>query len=152
MTIVIITHEMDVVRRICDSVTVLDHGRVAEAGAVADVFLSPRHDATLRILSETAGADAQQISSEGDAVLTLVGEQAGSIAVSRILRRHHVDFAIVAGRAGSIGSTRYLQLVLKLDGDEQAAALAALRQEGIRIEETPRSRRPGAAEGGLLVA
>lgn len=152
MTIVIITHEMDVVRRICDSVTVLDHGKVAEAGAVADVFLNPQHEATLRILSETAGADAQQMSLEGDIVLTLVGEQAGSTIVSRILRRHGVDFAIIAGRAGSIGGTRYLQLALKLEGGEQEAALAALSQEGIRIEEPLGGRRPGSAAGGLLVA
>ena len=152
MTIVIITHEMDVVRRVCDSVAVLDHGRVAETGAVSDVFLNPRHEATLRILSETSGADAERISAEGDVVLTLVGEQAGTSVVSRILRCHHVDFAIVAGRAGSIGSTRYLQLVLKLEGGEQGAALAALRQEGLRVEETLAARKLGTAEGGLRVA
>lgn len=152
MTIVIITHEMDVVRRICDSVAVLDHGRVVETGSVSDVFLSPRHEATLRILSETAGADATRISAEGDVVLTLVGEAAGSAVASRILRYHQVDFAIVAGRVGSIGSTRYLQLVLKLEGGEQGAALAALRQEGLRVEVTPQVRDIGSAEGGLRVA
>jgi len=151
MTIVIITHEMDVVRRICDNVTVLDHGRVAEAGAVTDVFLSPRHEATLRILSETAGADAGR-TLESDVVLTLVGEQASSAVASRILRRHNVDFAILGGRVGSIGGTRYLQLALKLEGGEQGAALAALRQEGVRVEATKASGIPGAAAGGLLVA
>lgn len=151
MTVVIITHEMDVVRRICDKVAVLDHGRVVETGAVSDVFLKPLHEATLRILSETSGADVERISAEGDVVLTLLGEQAGTVVVSRALRRHHVDFAIVAGRAGSIGGARYLQLVLKLEGGEQTAALAALRQEGLRVEETPAARNPGNAEGGLRV-
>src|SRR5579871_3845538 len=52
LTIVLITHEMDVVRRVCDRVAVLDDGRIVESGAVADVFLHPRHPTTRRFVSE----------------------------------------------------------------------------------------------------
>ena len=52
LTIVLITHELDVVRAICDHVAVLDHGRLIEAGPVGEVFAGSRHDATLALLGE----------------------------------------------------------------------------------------------------
>lgn len=57
LTIVLITHEMDVIRRVCDRVAVLEAGRVVEQGVVADVFLSPRHATTRRLIEEGGDAD-----------------------------------------------------------------------------------------------
>jgi D-methionine transport system ATP-binding protein len=50
VTIVLITHEMSVIREICDRVAVLDHGRVVEQGSVWQVFAHPRTDLTRRLL------------------------------------------------------------------------------------------------------
>ncbi|AJD44212.1 methionine ABC transporter ATP-binding protein MetN 2 (plasmid) [Rhizobium gallicum bv. gallicum R602sp] len=50
LTIVLITHEMSVIREICDHVLVLDRGQVAEAGPVWQVFANPSHDATRALL------------------------------------------------------------------------------------------------------
>lgn len=52
LTIVLITHEMDVVRAICGSVAVLDHGRLIESGPVERVFAGSREQATLALLGE----------------------------------------------------------------------------------------------------
>lgn len=52
LTIVLITHEMSVVRAICDRVLVLDHGCIAETGPVWEVFGSPGHEATRNLLEE----------------------------------------------------------------------------------------------------
>ena len=54
LTIVLITHEMDVVRASCDRVAVLEQGRVVETGAVADIFAAPSHPATRRMLAALA--------------------------------------------------------------------------------------------------
>jgi D-methionine transport system ATP-binding protein len=65
ITIVLITHGMDVIRAISDRVAVLDHGRVIESGDVVDVFLSPSHPTTRVLLAEigmetpTAAATAE---------------------------------------------------------------------------------------------
>jgi D-methionine transport system ATP-binding protein len=50
LTVVLITHEMGVIREICDEVLVLEQGRIAEAGPVWQVFGAPRHDATRALL------------------------------------------------------------------------------------------------------
>ncbi len=54
LTIVLITHEMDVVRASCDRVAVLEQGRVVETGAVTDIFAAPSHPATRRMLAALA--------------------------------------------------------------------------------------------------
>jgi D-methionine transport system ATP-binding protein len=54
LTIVLITHEMGVVRAICDHVAVLDRGRLIETGRVDQVFDAARHAATLALLGEPA--------------------------------------------------------------------------------------------------
>jgi D-methionine transport system ATP-binding protein len=53
LTIVLITHEMDVVRRVCDRVAVMDAGRVVEMGPVTDVFLHPKHPTTRDFVFES---------------------------------------------------------------------------------------------------
>jgi D-methionine transport system ATP-binding protein len=52
LTIILITHEMEVVRAICDHVAVLDHGRLVESGPVDTVFAASREQATLALLGE----------------------------------------------------------------------------------------------------
>lgn len=51
LTILLITHEMDVVRAVCDRVAVLDHGEIVESGRVADIFAGATHPATRRMLA-----------------------------------------------------------------------------------------------------
>ncbi|MGA0525348.1 methionine ABC transporter ATP-binding protein, partial [Escherichia coli] len=52
LTIVLITHQMEVIKQVCDRVAVLDAGRVVELGRVIDVFLKPRHDVTRALIGE----------------------------------------------------------------------------------------------------
>ena len=50
ITVIIITHDMSVIEEICDRVAILNHGEVAEIGAVADVFSSPKTEAGRRLV------------------------------------------------------------------------------------------------------
>lgn len=52
LTIVIITHEMQVIRRICDEVAVMENGRVIEQGRVSEVFENPQHEVTKRFVKD----------------------------------------------------------------------------------------------------
>ena len=52
VTLVVITHSMDVVEKICNNVAVLEHGRVVEQGSVAEVFAAPRAEATRVLLGK----------------------------------------------------------------------------------------------------
>ena len=143
LTIVLITHEMDVVRRICDRVAVLDAGRIVERGTVADVFLHPQHATTRRFVNEalpeeaaTAQAPLTQVGGR-KLRLTFRGATTLSPVLSRVMRESGVDFNLLAGRIDRIKELPYGQLTLALEGANTDAALAALREAGIEIEELP---------------
>lgn len=152
LTVIIITHEMDVVRRICDRVAVLDHGRLVEAGPVREVFLTPAHETTRAILFGNGGALDTTSAEEPSYLLTLFGENTHSEVPSRILREHDVDFAILSGRVGKIRHEPFLQLVLRLNGKGRSKAVAALLQRGFSIQEQGGPLAENAREGGLRVA
>ena len=54
ITIVVITHEMEVVKKICDRVAVMEHGHVVEQGDVFNVFANPRQDVTKSFIQTTS--------------------------------------------------------------------------------------------------
>ena len=56
ITIVVITHEMSVVREICSHVAVLDHGNLVESGTVEEIFTSPKTDAARNLLRSALGS------------------------------------------------------------------------------------------------
>ncbi|MBX9697680.1 MAG: methionine ABC transporter ATP-binding protein [Alphaproteobacteria bacterium] len=51
VTIFLITHDMDVVREICDDVFVMDQGRIIESGSISKLYLSPEHEITKKLFS-----------------------------------------------------------------------------------------------------
>ena len=155
VTIVIITHEMDVIRRACDSVAVLDQGQMVETGAVADVFLHPQHQATLNLLRETEpdqAIDEQAASSipAGRLLrLTLVGPAARQAILGRIARENSVDYAILSGRVGHIRQLPYAQLTIALSGRDVDGAIAGLRSGSVTVEELDASTQPAAASSAV---
>jgi D-methionine transport system ATP-binding protein len=97
LTIVLITHEMGVVKAIADRVAVLEEGRIVEQGTTFDVFAHPHHQTTRRIAGAVSGAALpESLRKElsiapikgGNAVfrVTFAGPQAGEPVLSRILR------------------------------------------------------------------
>ncbi|GLQ46599.1 methionine import ATP-binding protein MetN 2 [Dyella lipolytica] len=144
LTIVLITHEMDVVRRVCDRVAVLDAGRIVEHGAVADVFLHPQHATTRRFVNEAlpeeaAGEQALYQRVPGRIMrLSFRGEATWSPTLGRVTRETGVDFNILAGRVDRIKDLPYGQLTLAMQGAGVDAALSALRHAGIDVEELAR--------------
>jgi D-methionine transport system ATP-binding protein len=144
LTIVLITHEMDVVRRVCDRVAVLDAGRIVEKGAVADVFLHPQHPTTHRFVNEAlpeeaAGEHVPYQHVPGRILrLSFRGEATWSPTLGRVTRETGVDFNILAGRIDRIKDLPYGQLTLAMQGENVDSALQALRDAGIEVEELAR--------------
>ena len=144
LTIVLITHEMDVIRRVGDRVAVLDDGRIVEHGSVADVFLHPQHPTTRRFVNEAlpeeaAGEQALYQQVPGRIMrLSFRGEATWSPTLGRVTRDTGVDFNILAGRIDRIKDLPYGQLTLAMQGENVDTALQALRAAGIEVEELAR--------------
>jgi len=136
LTIVLITHEMDVVRRLADRVAVLEAGHIVEQGAVADVFLHPAHPTTRRFVAAARPELPAAADMPGRLLrLSFRGTAATTPVLARIARNTGVDFNILAGRIDRIGDLPCGQLTLALSGERLEAALDELRAAGIEIEE-----------------
>lgn len=140
LTIVLITHEMDVIRRVCDRVGVMDGGVIVEHGLVSDVFLHPQHPTTQRFVQETEG-DTDLMPSEdyqhvdGRIVrLTFLGEATYAPLLGRVARETGVDYSILAGRIGRIKDQACGQLTLALTGGKEMLAEQQLRAAGVHVE------------------
>lgn len=141
LTIVLITHSMDVIRTICDQVAVIEAGQVVEHGQVLDVFLYPRHDATKSLLSESGmeseGWHDLAAQTKGRLLrLSFTGDSTSAPVLSQISRQFNLDFSILQGSVSRIKQTPYGQLVVALDGDltPWAEINALFDQHGVMCE------------------
>jgi len=135
LTIVLITHEMDVVRRVCDRVAVLEDGRVVECGTVEDVFLHPVSETARRFVREAEGEPAAGVGLEGRLVrLTFRGEATYRPVLGEVARATGVDYSILGGRIHRLRETPYGQLTLALTGGDVEAAIARFQAGGVRVD------------------
>ncbi|MEN0105376.1 MAG: methionine ABC transporter ATP-binding protein [Pseudomonas sp.] len=140
LTIVLITHEMDVIRRVCDRVAVMDAGVIVEHGPVTEVFLHPKHPTTKRFVMEAEQIDEDE---QRDAFahvsgrivrLTFQGEATYAPLLGVVARETGVDYSILAGRIDHIKDTPYGQLTLALTGGDIDAALARFGTSDVHLE------------------
>nr|WP_284709398.1 methionine ABC transporter ATP-binding protein [Marinobacter sediminum] len=140
LTIVLITHEMDVVRRVCDRVAVMDAGRVVEMGPVSEVFLHPQHPTTRDFVFESESIDGEQLQkdlhkADGRIMrLTFKGEATYKPLLGSVARQSGVDFSILSGRIDHIKDTPYGQLTLSLVGGDLDVAMKALEAADVHVE------------------
>lgn len=141
LTIVLITHEMNVIRSICDRVAVIDGGEIVELGPVTNVFLHPKHPTTRRFVYESEHVDETDEADDfahvpGKIVrLTFKGESTYQSHLSALARLYAVDFSILAGRIERIKTTPCGQLTLGLVGSQVDELMSRLADEGIVVEE-----------------
>ncbi len=140
LTIVLITHEMEVIRRVCDRVAVLDAGAIVEEGPVAEVFLHPRHPTPRRLVNEAEHLDEREQVDDFAHVpgrilrLTVQGEATYAPLLGRLARETGVDYSILAGRIDRIRDQPYGQLTLALSGGDLDQALSRLQAAEVQVE------------------
>lgn len=144
LTIVLITHEMDVITRICDRVAVLDAGYLVETGPVADVFLHPQHPATCRFVAEDEGLDETRLREDFAHVqgrllrLSFSGENTYQPLLDQIARATGSQFSILAGRIGRIKRMPFGQLTVAMQGNRLDEALQRFGAAGVHVRELRR--------------
>ncbi len=136
VTIVVITHEMRVVERICNRVAVLDGGVVAEEGLVKDIFLAPKSAIAKELILPK---DADTKSTPSGRVIRLVfnGEETGEPIISRLSLDCRASVSIMTANTKDIGGKTYGQMLIRLPEDESSVSriLNYLEQSGLTYEE-----------------
>nr|WP_270885888.1 methionine ABC transporter ATP-binding protein [Paenibacillus aestuarii] len=150
ITILLITHEMQVIRAICDRVAVMEGGHVVETGKVLDVFLKPQHAVTKDFVGqvsdlntdakagEQSAAPEASVSPRGTRVrITYIGSKTYEPILFQTVKTTNVSFAILQGTISSMKDVPYGQLVVELtggDAQEIQTVITKLKQEGIDVE------------------
>ena len=131
LTIVLITHQMQVIKQIADRVAVLDAGQVVEQGAVVDVFTRPQHAVTRSLIEEilpqsvpdsvyahaARARAALPVGHSGQLLrLSVAGEAAGQPLLSRLIRQHGVDLSVLHGQVDDIQGHTVGALIVFLSG------------------------------------
>jgi len=143
LTIVLITHGMNVIRAIADRVAVLDHGRIVESGPIVDVFINPTHATTRALLAESnlngqEGLEGPVTSTREQLWrLTYRGATVATPVLTAAAREHALDVTIVQGSIGRIKDEPYAQLTLSIpEADDQRLQqfCASLARRGAHCE------------------
>ncbi|TLS52709.1 ATP-binding cassette domain-containing protein [Paenibacillus antri] len=142
LTIVLITHEMHVIRAICDRVAVIDGGRIVECGDVVDVFLRPQHPTTRQFVRQGNGdGELASFRSAAGTMLriTFQGEQTYEPLLFDTVRATGMSFSILQGSISRMKRIPYGQLIVELHGAEEAArrTVDSLRGRGLDVEVMP---------------
>lgn len=145
LTIVLITHEMHVIRKICHKVAVMEAGKVVEMGDVLEVFQSPKAAITKRFLAQVTEPDAakeaiqniQESDSPGKLIkLAFVGERTEQPVLAELIRKFDVDVNIVQGNISQTKAGAYGTLILQLVGEEKLVeqAIDYLHEQNVQTE------------------
>ena len=147
LTIILITHEMETIRQVCDKVVVIANGKVAESGKVIDLFTSPKHETTkamvrgsshidapdwaIEILKESTKAEDRQVIR-----LSFVGESTGRPVISSIVRDFGVDVNILTAQIDHIKSVPFGIMLIELSGNGGSIekAISFLRDLGVSVD------------------
>ncbi|GAA1141706.1 methionine ABC transporter ATP-binding protein [Ornithinicoccus hortensis] len=132
LTTVLITHEMDVVKKVCDAVILLEGGRVVDRGLISEVLSRPDSPLATRLLPPLSPVD------DPDLVDLTVGGPGSDAIVADLVREFGVGVAVVGGSVEDLGGVRFGRLRLRLDGDPAlvAAARAWVAEERTREDLT----------------
>jgi D-methionine transport system ATP-binding protein len=147
LTVLLITHEMAVVKSIADQVVVLDAGRVVERGQTFDIFAHPHHPTTRSFVGSVTGSKIPQdlqnrlradafAGSRAVLQVTWTGEQSGDHVLSRLARDLSIDIALLHGQVDSIGGRPFGTLAVAIPGHPPTVqtALDEFRMHDLRTE------------------
>ena len=148
LTIVMITHQMEVVRTVCDRVAVIEHGDIIEEGSMIDVFTNPQHPTTKEFTKSVINAETPEMIKqknlsnayvEGSKLLVRVsflGDSAGEPIISNLVKRFSVDVSILYGNIDQLKDMPFGTLIIEVTGDREGInhALDYLHKQNLKTE------------------
>ena len=139
LTIVIITHEMSVIEKICDKVAIIDDGNLAETGDVKEIFRSPKSQAAKKLVFPSNPYDPSQPDSRLIRV-AFDGLAASRPFIAELVEKTGRKVNILSANTKSVGGIGYGQMVLELPGsaDDQDVIIDFFTGNGLSISEVER--------------
>ncbi len=144
LTVVMITHQMEVVRDACSQVAVINEGKLVEVGSVNDIFLNPKSPVTKDFIShigrdrkpESDGSDIVRWSKEGgEYELSFPSEKQGAPVLSTVAKKFDIEFNIRAAGVQHLTEGDIGKMIVDFTGFQISEALEYLRSQNIIVEK-----------------
>ncbi|WP_104473002.1 methionine ABC transporter ATP-binding protein [Acinetobacter indicus] len=145
ITIVMVTHEMDVIESVCDYVAVMEHGQVIETGSTLDIFSQPQHPTTknfiqtvlqqqlpVNILNNLENQNQHSIY-----CLKFLGKSAQETVIQAVIKQFDLSLNILFANMTEINGAVIGQMFIQLLGNPAIIqqALQFLEQNGVQVEQ-----------------
>ena len=149
LTVVVITHEMQVIKDICDKVAVIENGVIAEQGTVLEVFTNPQKPITKDFISVLLSNELPAAFRGGEVSkeplpgaylllrLTFIGESADAPGLAGMIRKFpEIEVTMLFGNLDQIKSTPFGRMIIGITGPEAKIqeAIQYLRQQDLKEE------------------
>ncbi len=140
ITVVIITHQMEVVKAICNKVAIMDKGRIAESGDLVEVFSKPQtaiaREFTSQSIQEEGLEEKIQELKRDLYRFTFVGETADKPIMGILISRFNITINIISGNIENLSGTSFGHLVVDMTGEEGQLEKAKkyVESKGIKLE------------------
>lgn len=147
ITILLITHEMDVVKRICDRVAVISQGQLIEQDTVSEVFSHPKTPLAQQFIQSTLHLDipedyATRLSATGNANsvpllrLEFTGKSVDAPLLSEAARRFNVNNNIISAQMDYAGGVKFGIMLAEMHGamSDTETAIAFLQEHHVKVE------------------
>lgn len=133
LTVLLITHEMDVVKSICDSAALMEQGRIVESGTVSELLATPGSElasALFPVSGETSADDRTVVD------VTFQGEAATQPVISRLSRTYNIDISILGAAIDTVGGLQVGRMRIELPGryEDNVVPIGFLREQGLHID------------------
>ncbi len=139
LTIILITHQMEVIRSVCNRAAIMDKGIVIEEGTVEDIFSNPKTEIAKEFVSHLIHDEEEEVDlirSPGKKLIKLsyLGESSKAPVISNMVKEFAVDVSIISGSIDKLVTTNVGHLILELSGDKQDKSIEWLREQGLGVE------------------
>lgn len=145
LTIILITHEMHVIQKICHNVAVMENGRVVEQGAVLDLFSNPTHQVTQRFVEQVMGKPDEEVTDEtllqtvstGKLLkLQFIGESTNQSLISQVAKKFDLELNILQGNIKQTQAGPYGSLYVHITGDDELVeqAIDYIQATTVKVE------------------
>ena len=142
ITILLITHEMEVVKEICNKVAVMQDGEIKEQGNIIEIFTNPQENITKNFISSVINNNIPEpLKEELDlnlpvVKLTFLGEKSGQPLISEINKKFDISTKILSASVNELGNTILGVLVVQLEGNPAIINEVEefIKNRGVKIE------------------
>ena len=141
LTIVLITHQMEVIKDICDRVAIIENGEIIELNTVEELFKNPKtktaHEFISRIKSDITEEIIEPVDFFGTVVrLSYSGENAKKPIVSKMVKQFDIEVNILSGDINRLIKTNVGHLILELEGKDEEInkAIKYLKDNNVHVE------------------